>query len=79
MRTVIGVMPPKFAFPIREALWTPLSIDPLAQPRGEDRNISGRAAEAGRERVEGQGAGHGNRVADRTGVPRQRTAASART
>jgi hypothetical protein len=23
MRTVIGVMPPKFAFPIREALWPP--------------------------------------------------------
>ena len=34
-RTVIGVMPPKFAFPIREALWTPLSIDPLARPRGQ--------------------------------------------
>ena len=28
-------MPPKFAFPIREALWTPLSIDPLATPRGQ--------------------------------------------
>jgi putative ABC transport system permease protein len=35
MRTIIGVMPPKFAFPIREALWTPLSIDPLARPRGQ--------------------------------------------
>jgi putative ABC transport system permease protein len=35
MRTVIGVMPPKFGFPIREALWTPLPIDPLARPRGE--------------------------------------------
>ncbi len=35
MRTVIGVMPPKFAFPIREMLWTPLSIDPLARPRGQ--------------------------------------------
>jgi putative ABC transport system permease protein len=33
-RTVIGVMPHTFAFPIREALWTPLSIDPLAAPRG---------------------------------------------
>jgi predicted permease len=35
MRTVIGVMPPKFAFPIRESLWIPLVVDPLAKPRGE--------------------------------------------
>ena len=28
-------MPERFAFPIREALWTPLTIDPLAKPRGE--------------------------------------------
>jgi putative ABC transport system permease protein len=35
MRAVIGVMPPKFAFPIREALWTPLTIDPVARPRGQ--------------------------------------------
>ena len=34
-RTVIGVMPEKFAFPIREALWVPLVIDPLAAPRGQ--------------------------------------------
>jgi putative ABC transport system permease protein len=34
-RTVIGVMPPRFAFPIRESLWTPLPIDPNAQPRGK--------------------------------------------
>jgi putative ABC transport system permease protein len=33
--TVIGVMPEKFAFPVREALWTPLAIDPLAKPRGQ--------------------------------------------
>ena len=33
-RTVIGVMPEKFAFPILEMLWTPLTIDPLAAPRG---------------------------------------------
>jgi hypothetical protein len=32
-RTVIGVMPEPFAFPIRESLWTPLAIDPVA-PRG---------------------------------------------
>jgi putative ABC transport system permease protein len=34
-RTVIGVMPQKFAFPIRESLWIPLSINPLGKPRGE--------------------------------------------
>ena len=28
-------MPEKFGFPIREALWVPLSIDPLAKPRGD--------------------------------------------
>jgi putative ABC transport system permease protein len=33
-RTVIGVMPPSFAFPIREALWIPLTLDPLATARG---------------------------------------------
>jgi predicted permease len=33
--TVIGVMPPKFAFPFRESLWVPLRIDPLATKRGE--------------------------------------------
>jgi putative ABC transport system permease protein len=33
-RTVIGVMPPKFAFPIRESLWTPLPEEP-AKPRGQ--------------------------------------------
>jgi putative ABC transport system permease protein len=35
MRTVIGVMPPGFAFPIREAVWTPLAVNPLAEPRGQ--------------------------------------------
>ena len=35
-RTVIGVMPEAFAFPILEAAWIPLSIEPLAKPRGED-------------------------------------------
>lgn len=33
--TVIGVMPPKFAFPFRESLWVPLRIDPLATKRAE--------------------------------------------
>jgi putative ABC transport system permease protein len=35
-RTVIGVMPEKFAFPIREALWTPLALEPNASKRGEE-------------------------------------------
>lgn len=34
-RTVIGVMPEKFAFPILERLWIPLAIDPLATARGQ--------------------------------------------
>jgi putative ABC transport system permease protein len=34
-RTVIGVMPDNFGFPIREAAWIPLSVDPLASKRGE--------------------------------------------
>jgi putative ABC transport system permease protein len=34
-RTVIGVMPERFGFPILEALWMPLAMDPLATPRGQ--------------------------------------------
>ncbi len=34
-REAIGVTPPRFAFPIREALWTPLRLDPLASTRGQ--------------------------------------------
>src|SRR5687768_14850718 len=34
-RTVIGVMPQKFAFPFNQALWIPLTIDPLATARGK--------------------------------------------
>jgi putative ABC transport system permease protein len=37
-RTVIGVMPEKFAFPVLERVWIPLSIDPLATPRGQGPN-----------------------------------------
>jgi predicted permease len=33
--TVVGVMPPAFAFPVRESLWVPLRIDPLATTRAE--------------------------------------------
>ncbi len=35
-RTVIGVMPEKFAFPLREALWAPLAVDPDDKKRGEE-------------------------------------------
>ena len=38
-RTVIGVMPPKFAFPIREAAWLPL----VARTACDDREARGRA------------------------------------
>ncbi len=34
-RTVIGVMPEKFAFPIRESIWTPMTLDPVPLPRGK--------------------------------------------
>jgi putative ABC transport system permease protein len=34
-RIVVGVMPPRFAFPIRQSLWIPLNVDPLAKPRGQ--------------------------------------------
>src|SRR5688572_30667908 len=32
--TIIGVMPEGFLFPDNAALWLPLQLDPLAQPRG---------------------------------------------
>jgi predicted permease len=35
VHTIIGVMPPIFAFPFREVAWTPLAIDPMATRRGE--------------------------------------------
>ncbi len=38
-RTVIGVMPEKFGFPIRESLWIPMAVDPLATKRGEGPNV----------------------------------------
>lgn len=34
-RTVIGVMPERFGFPIREVAWTPLVIDSDVAPRGQ--------------------------------------------
>jgi putative ABC transport system permease protein len=35
-RTIIGVMPEKFGFPVRESLWTPLALEPNAKKRGEE-------------------------------------------
>ena len=37
-RRVIGVMPPKFGFPILQTLWVPLAIDPVVPPRGQGRS-----------------------------------------
>ncbi len=34
-RTIVGVMPERFAFPINDQIWLPLEADPLATPRGE--------------------------------------------
>src|SRR5947207_2125493 len=34
-RTVVGVMPERFAFPIRESIWLPLILDPVPAPRGK--------------------------------------------
>ena len=78
--TVIGVMPEKFAFPIREALWIPLSIDPLATPRGQGPSYQVIArAQAGRQHRAGEGAGwRPSRPARDASFPRP-TAASAPT
>src|SRR5262249_44623511 len=37
-RTVIGVMPERFGFPIRQEIWMPLVIDSPAKPRGQGPN-----------------------------------------
>ena len=37
-RTVIGVMPERFGFPIRQDIWMPLVIDSPAKPRGQGPN-----------------------------------------
>ena len=35
MHTVVGVMPPGFAFPVNHGMWAPLRVDPAAHARGE--------------------------------------------
>lgn len=40
IRTVIGVMPERFAFPNREQMWMPLELNPLATKRGEGPNYN---------------------------------------
>jgi len=39
VRTIVGVMPERFGFPITEVGWVPMIIDPLAKPRGEDPKV----------------------------------------
>jgi len=36
VRTIVGVMPEGFAFPDREQVWLPLTLDPSAAERGRD-------------------------------------------
>src|SRR5690348_11536174 len=38
--TVVGVMPPRFAFPFREKIWVSLKLDLAAAPRGKARAIA---------------------------------------
>jgi putative ABC transport system permease protein len=35
-RTIVGVMPETFGFPIRETMWIPLTVDPAPAPRGRE-------------------------------------------
>ncbi len=45
LHTVAGVMPPRFGFPIRTGLWTPLALDAAARPgEGEPLQAFGRLA-----------------------------------
>ena len=57
-------------FPIREALWMPLTIDPLATPRGQGPSYQVIARlKPGVSVAAGQGAGRTHRVAARTRFP----------
>ena len=38
--TIVGVMPPGFAFPIREQVWVPLRLDLARTKRGEGREVA---------------------------------------
>jgi putative ABC transport system permease protein len=45
--TIVGVMPPHFAFPVAEKVWVPLRLDPAPLKRGEGQwiNVFGRLRE----------------------------------
>ena len=62
-------MPEKIAFPIRESLWVPLAIDPLATARGQGPSYQVIARPGRRERREGAGPG-GDAAATRTRLRR---------
>jgi putative ABC transport system permease protein len=70
VRTIIGVMPEKFAFPIREAAWIPFAVDPRAKPRGEDpKYLVIARLKTGRRRRPGEGGDRGARVAASARLP----------
>lgn len=45
--TIVGVMPPRFSFPIDQQIWLPLRLDPLQHPRrtGQSLEVFGRLKE----------------------------------
>ena len=79
-RMVIGVMPEKFAFPIREALWTPL-VDRSArhQERAGPELPGHRPPQTGRQHRSGESAGSRASARSSRMSSRRPTAASAPT
>jgi predicted permease len=67
--TIVGVMPPGFAFPINDSYWTPLRIDPDAHVEpgtGPDRDVFGRLARgATKESAQAELTVIGKRLAER--------------
>ena len=77
-RTVVGVMPPGFQYPIRDQLWLPVRFDPLARELGSGPRgwIVGRLANGvSLEEAQNEIDFSGQRMADRS---RKRTPGSSR-